>query len=220
MSKEYKAVLFDLDGTLLDTLEDLWAAVNATLEAYKLPLRSLEEVRAFVGNGIKNLMQRAVGREDFPDFDKLLEDFKSYYGAHCADRTKPYEGIIELLQALKARGMHTAVLSNKADFATKMLAEQYFADLLEEAAGENEAAGIRKKPAPDALFAMMERMGVSPAETVYVGDSEVDIQTARNAGVDCISVTWGLRSRKCLIENGAKVLLDTPMEILQYCEGK
>lgn len=220
MSKEYKAVVFDLDGTLLDTLEDLWAAVNATLDAYRMPLRSIEEVRAFVGNGIKNLMQRAVGREDFPDFDKLLEDFKRYYGAHCADCTKPYEGIIELLQALKACGVHTAVLSNKADFATKKLAKEYFADLLEEAAGENEAAGIRKKPAPDALFAMMERMGVSPAETVYVGDSEVDIQTAKNAGVDCISVTWGLRSRECLIENGATVLLDTPMEILQYCERK
>ena len=220
MSQAYKAVVFDLDGTLLDTIEDLWAAVNAALEAYGLPLRSLDEVRAFVGNGIKNLMQRAIGREDFPDFNGVFETFKRYYGEHCADRTKPYAGIKELLQELKARGVHTAVLSNKADFATKMLAEQYFSGLLEEAAGENEAAGIRKKPAPDALFAMMERMGVTAAETVYVGDSEVDIQTAKNAGVDCISVTWGFRSRELLIENGGTVLLDTPLEILQYCKEK
>ena len=220
MSQAYKAVVFDLDGTLLDTIEDLWAAVNAALEVYGLPLRSLDEVRAFVGNGIKNLMQRAIGREDFPDFNGVFENFKKYYGAHCADRTKPYAGIKELLQELKARGVHTAVLSNKADFATKMLAEQYFSGLLEEAAGENEAAGIRKKPAPDALFAMMERMGVTAAETVYVGDSEVDIQTAKNAGVDCISVTWGFRSREILIDNGGTVLLDTPLEVLQYCKEK
>lgn len=213
----YKAIVFDLDGTLLDTLDDLADAVGYALRNNGLPPRSLAQVRSFVGNGIVKLMQRAAGEHN-ADFDKILQDFRTYYGEHCRDKTKPYEGITELLQTLKARGVKTAVLSNKADFATKLLAKEYFGGLLELAAGENEAAGIRKKPAPDALFSIMRELGVSKAETAYVGDSEVDIQTARNAGVACISVSWGFKDEAFLLANGATRIARTPAELLRYCE--
>ncbi len=218
----YEFIVFDLDGTLLDTLDDLTSAVNAALSKFHLPQRTREEVRGFVGNGIVELMKRAVGAHGNEAkgvvFEEVLCAFKEYYGAHCADETKPYLGIMELLQILKKRGVKTAVLSNKADFAVKMLAKEYFGDLLEEAVGENEAEGIRKKPAPDALFAVMEKLGATKSNTVYIGDSEVDIQTARNAGVDCISVTWGFNDREFLVANGGRILLDTPMEILSFCK--
>ena len=218
----YEFIVFDLDGTLLDTLDDLTSAVNAALTAYQLPKRTREEVRGFIGNGIVKLMERAVGENVLQDttFNEVLTAFKEYYKAHCADETKPYDGVMELLQELKARGVKTAVLSNKADFAVKLLAKEYFGDLLEEAVGENEAAGIRKKPAPDGLFAVMEKLGAAKNNTVYIGDSEVDIQTAKNAGVDCISVTWGFKDREFLAENGAKILINSPMEILSFAKNK
>ena len=210
----YNAVVFDLDGTLLDTLDDLWAAVNAALKKFSLPLRTREEVRGFVGNGIVKLMERAAGQVEKEVFDGALAEFKRFYGEHCEDKTKPYEGVIELLTILKAKGIRTAVVSNKADFAVKKLAEGYFEGLLEYAVGENEEAGIRKKPAPDSLLAVMQSMGAGTSSTVYIGDSEVDIQTAKNAGVDCISVTWGFKDKQFLLDNGATVLVDTPKEIL------
>ena len=212
----YKTVVFDLDGTLLDTLDDLADAVNAALEEYGLPTRTREEVRAFIGNGIKKLMERAVSpRLEYAE--KTLTAFKRHYLAHCADKTKEYEGITSLLLELRGRGIQTAVLSNKADIAVKRLAEEYFPKLLLEAIGENEEAGIRKKPAPDSLFAVMERLHSSPQETVYVGDSEVDIETAKNAGVDCICVTWGFRERQFFEERGGQVFVDTPKELLKIC---
>ncbi len=210
-----KTIIFDLDGTLLDTLDDLWTAVNAALQKCGLPLRGREEVRAFVGNGIYNLMQRAAGEVPQKVLEEAFAEFKRYYGLHCEDKTKPYEGIMQLLQVCKEKGIQTAVVSNKADFAVKKLAKTYFGDLLAEAVGENEAEGIRKKPAPDSLLSVMERLGATREDTVYVGDSEVDIQTAQNAGVDCISVTWGFKSREFLLENGATNLADSPMEILE-----
>ncbi len=211
----YETVIFDLDGTLLDTLDDLTAAVNAALSICGLPLRSKEEVRAFVGNGIAKLMERAIGaRSDC--FEKAFAAFKSYYAEHCHDMTKPYDGIMDLLHILKARGIKTAVLSNKADFAVKKLANEYFSGLLQEAIGENEEMGIRKKPAPDALIAVMERLQTKNA--VYVGDSEVDVQTAANAGVDCICVTWGFREKETMEACGGKTFVDSPAEILKYCE--
>jgi phosphoglycolate phosphatase len=211
----YTTVVFDLDGTLLDTLDDLAAAVNHALTAFGLPVRTKEEVRGFIGNGIAKLMQRAVGYEH-SRFDEILAEFKRHYGAHCADKTQPYEGVLPLLQRLKEKGVRTAVLSNKADFAVKALADTYFKGLLLEAVGENESLGIRKKPAPDALFAVMERLGVSNNQTLYIGDSEVDIQTAKNAGVACACVTWGFREKAFLEKNGAEIFIDEPNELLGY----
>ena len=210
----YDTIIFDLDGTLLDTLDDLWLAVNAALEKFTLPLRSKEEVRAFIGDGIVKLMQRASGVREGERFDGILAEFKRYYGEHCEDNTKPYDGVVELLKALQAKGIKTAVVSNKADFAVKKLAKGYFDGLLLEAVGENEAGGIRKKPAPDSVLAVMKRLGADSKATVYVGDSDVDVLTAKNAGVDCICVTWGFRDKEFLLANGATVFVDTPKEIL------
>ena len=212
----YETIIFDLDGTLLDTLDDLWNAVNAALRKFGLPTRTREEVRSFIGNGIVKLMERAAGEVEKQVFDGVLAEFKRYYGEHCEDCTKPYEGIMELLECLKGKGIKTAVVSNKADFAVKKLADGYFKGLLCEAVGENEEAGIRKKPAPDSLLAVMERLGAGTRSTVYVGDSEVDIQTANNAGVDCISVTWGFKDKDFLIANGAKTFIDAPKELLRF----
>ena len=215
----YSAVIFDLDGTLLDTLDDLWVAVNAALTKFSLPVRTREEVRSFVGNGIVKLMERATGEVEKEVFDGALAEFKRYYGEHCEDKTKPYDGIMSLLKALQAKGVQTAVVSNKADFALKKLAKSYFDGLLQYAVGENEEGGIRKKPAPDSLLAVMESMGVGTDSTVYIGDSEVDIQTAQNAGVPCISVTWGFKDKGFLIENGATLFADNAEEILSLIES-
>jgi phosphoglycolate phosphatase len=208
-------MVFDLDGTLLNTLDDLTDAVNFALQSLGLAQRTREEVCSFVGDGIARLIERAVGeaKEQVP---KALSIFKEFYAAHCADKTKPYEGILPLLQTLKDKGVKTAVLSNKADFAVKALADTYFKGLLLEAVGENESLGIRKKPAPDALLAVMERLGVSNNQTLYIGDSEVDIQTAKNAGVACACVTWGFREKAFLEKNGAEIFIDEPNELLGY----
>lgn len=212
----YSTVVFDLDGTLLDTLDDLWRAVNVALDKFSFPLRTREEVRSFVGNGVKMLIGRAIGEIAHPKIEEVLSEFKAYYAAHCKENTRPYDGILTILKTLKERGIKTAVLSNKSDFATKELVKEYFGTLIERAAGENEDAGIRKKPAPDALWNTLEELGSSREETVYVGDSEVDIQTAQNAGVDCISVTWGFKKEEFLRENGATCLIDEPVKLLPF----
>jgi phosphoglycolate phosphatase len=214
----YTTVIFDLDGTLLNTLDDLADSVNFALATYGLPTHTREKVCAFVGNGMQNLMQLAAGKQDKVDQDELLATFKAHYKKHCKDKTKPYDGIISLLRALKARGVKTAVLSNKADFATKKLVKEYFGEYITHAVGENEAAGIRKKPAPDALFTVMKDFGVTAEETLYVGDSEVDILTAKAAGVDCVSVLWGFKDRRFLIDNGATRLIEQPWQLLDEIE--
>lgn len=214
----YKTIVFDLDGTLLDTLDDLTDATNHALSVFGLKTRTRDEVCSFVGNGIAKLVERAIGEKNYPDFAKIFSEFKVYYGAHCADKTQPYAGMIELLNELKRRGVKTAVVSNKADFAVKSLARTYFSGLLCEAVGENEDAGIRKKPAPDSLFAVMEALQADKQTTVYVGDSEVDVQTAKNAGLDCICVTWGFRDKDFLRETGAEIFVDEPSEILLFTE--
>ena len=212
----YKAIVFDLDGTLLDTLDDLADAVNAALRSFSLPTRTLDEVRQFVGNGAAKLVARAAGEKQAERHAAILQAFRDYYAVHCADKTKPYDGVLTLLSALKSRGVKTAVLSNKPDAAVKALAARYFPNLLLEAAGENEAAGIKRKPAPDALFAVMKRLGVNERETLYVGDSDVDVQTAKNAGVDCVAVTWGFRDEAFLAAHGATKFVRSPLEILEY----
>lgn len=213
----YETIVFDLDGTLLDTLDDLHASVNFALQSFGLKTRTREEVRSFVGNGIKKLMERAKG-DGVVDMDALLDAFKAHYALHCKDKTKPYEGVLEMLSCLKERGIKLAVVSNKADFAVKLLADEYFQGYIDVAVGENESAGIRKKPAPDSLLAVMRTLGADKETSVYVGDSEVDIQTAKSAGVDCISVVWGFKDKQFLMQNGATRLIETPMEIVGFCK--
>lgn len=214
---KYKAIIFDLDGTLLNTLEDLTDAVNAALAKYHMPARTREQIRHYVGNGIVKLMERAVpeGR-DHPDFDRALEEFKQYYSVHCRDKTALYPGILNMLQQCKAQGIRMAIVSNKADFAVKELNPVYFQGLIEIAHGENEAAGIRKKPAPDMVFQTLREMDCRVEQAVYVGDSDVDLETAAHAGMTCISVSWGFRSREFLEQHGAERIVDTPDELIRY----
>ena len=212
----YQLIAFDLDGTLLNTLDDLTGAANAAMQAFDLPTRTREEVRSFIGDGIEMLMRRCAFPQ--PYRVEMLDAFKAHYVAHCQDKTAPYEGIFPLLSALKEKGIKRAVLSNKADFATKKLVKAYFGDYISLAVGENEAAGVRRKPAPDALFAVMKEMGVTPEETLYVGDSEVDIQTAKAAGVDCVSVLWGFKDEEFLKKHGATTLISSPMQLLDEVE--
>ena len=212
-----KAVIWDLDGTLLNTLDDLAASVNAALAMNDMPLRSTEEVRAFVGNGIRNLMMRAVpGGEANPAFDKALEDFTRHYGAHSRDRTRPYDGILEMLDRLSAAGVKHAIVSNKIDFAVKALSRAYFGERMCAAIGDDPSRA--RKPAPDSVFAAMREMGVTAQETVYVGDSDVDVLTARNAGVPCVAVLWGFRDEACLRAAGAERLARTPDELREIIE--
>ena len=212
-----KAVIWDLDGTLLNTLDDLAASVNAALAMNGMPLRSTEEVRAFVGNGIRNLMIRAVpGGEANPAFDKALEDFIRHYGAHSRDRTRPYDGILEMLDKLSAEGVKHAIVSNKIDFAVKALSRAYFGERMCAAIGDDPSRA--RKPAPDSVFAAMREMGVTAQETVYVGDSDVDVLTARNAGVPCVAVLWGFRDEACLRAAGAERLARTPDELREIIE--
>lgn len=207
-----KAVIWDLDGTLLNTLDDLAASVNAALAMNGMSLRSTEEVRAFVGNGIRNLMMRAVpGGEANPAFDKALEDFTRHYGAHSRDRTRPYDGILEMLDRLSAAGVKHAIVSNKIDFAVKELSRAYFGERMCAAIGDDPSRA--RKPAPDSVFAAMREMGVTAQETVYVGDSDVDVLTARNAVVPCVAVLWGFRDEACLRAAGAERLARTPDEL-------
>lgn len=207
-----KAVIWDLDGTLLNTLDDLAASVNAALAMNGMPLRSTEEVRAFVGNGIRNLMMRAVpDGEANPAFDKALEDFTRHYGAHSRDRTRPYDGILEMLDRLSAVGVKHAIVSNKIDFAVKALSRAYFGERMCAAIGDDPSRA--RKPAPDSVLAAMREMGVTAQETVYVGDSDVDVLTARNAGVPCVAVLWGFRDEACLRAAGAGRLAHTPDEL-------
>ena len=209
----YQTAVFDLDGTLLDTLEDLYLATNAALERHSLPRRSRDEVRLFVGNGVEMIIRRAVpAGTDEETILAVLADFKTTYAAICEDHTKPYDGILDMLTALRERGIRVAVVSNKFDAATKKLCEKYFGELVEVAIGER--AGVRKKPAPDTVYEALKELGVTLDSAVYIGDSDVDIRTAENCGMPCISVTWGLRDEDFLIENGAKALVDTPEKLL------
>ena len=199
----YNTYIFDLDGTLLDTLGDLAASVNYALRSCDMPEHSIEDIRRFVGNGVRLLMERAVpdGAAN-PRFD------------HSLDTTKPYDGILEMLTALKAKGCRMAVVSNKFYAATQELCRHFFADTIDVAIGEHEAEGIRKKPAPDTVFEALRQLGVGKEAAVYVGDSDVDIQTARNSGLPCISVLWGFRDRDFLQKNGAETFISAPSELL------
>ena len=209
-----QTIIFDLDGTLLDTLRDLAASVNYALKAHDMPQHSIDDVRRFVGNGVRLLMERAVpdGAAN-PQFEAAFATFRQHYLEHSLDTTRPYDGIMEMLQTLRARGYHTAVVSNKFYAATQELCKHFFADSIEVAIGEHEAEGIRKKPAPDTVNEALRQLGVSREGAVYVGDSDVDIATAKASGMPCISVLWGFRDRQFLEAHGATTFIHSPNEL-------
>ncbi len=209
--RKITTVIFDLDGTLLDTLEDLKNATNHALRVCGMPERTLSEVRQFVGNGVRNLMIRAVPQgEQNPEFERAFAAFKQYYGEHCNDATKAYDGIPELLQELKNAGYAMAIVSNKIDSAVQDLNDRYFPQV-DIAIGDRE--NLERKPAPDSVLLALKELGRTREEAVYVGDSDVDLATAKNAGLPCISVLWGFRDREFLVEHGATVFVEEPMEI-------
>ena len=216
---KYTIAIFDLDGTILNTLEDLADSTNYALKTCGYPERTMDEVRQFVGNGIRKLMERAVP-EGTPveEIDRVHETFTAHYKVHCADKTRPYDGIMELLQNLKKDGCKLAVVSNKADYGVQELCKQYFDGVFDFAVGERE--GIRKQPAPDSVNEVLKTLGCSRDRAVYIGDSDEDIQTAANAQMDHIIVEWGLRDVPFLIAKGAKVLVEKPEEILEIVEGR
>ena len=212
---KYQTYIFDLDGTLLDTLGDLTTSVNYALRTYGMPEHSIDAIRRFVGNGVRLLMERAVpdGASN-PKFDEAFDVFRQHYMHHSLDTTRPYDGIPEMLAALKADGCRLAVVSNKFMTATQELVRHFFPDTIEVAIGEHEAEGIRKKPAPDTVNEAFRQLGVGKEQAVYVGDSDVDVMTARNSGLSCISVLWGFRDRDFLIQHGAETFVFTPSELL------
>ena len=212
-----KAVIFDLDGTLLNTLDDLADSTNYALSKFGYPTRTIDEVRQFVGNGVAKLIERAIPEgKNNPNFEKCLAIFKENYAQNMYNKTAPYNGIIEMLSNLKSKGIKIAVVSNKFDLAVKELCKKYFEGFIDFAAGENEAQGIRKKPAPDTVISVLNEFNFAPEDAVYVGDSDVDIMTAKNSKMPCISVTWGYRDEKFLLENGATILINAPSEIYNH----
>ncbi len=211
--QKYDAIIWDMDGTLLDTLDDLTDSVNFALAAFSQPLRTREEIRAFIGNGVARLLELSVagGREN-PQFTEIFSVFQNRYDRSCNEKTRPYAGLDTLLAELNRRGFRMAIVSNKVDSALKELAELYFKGLMEQVLGDTE--GARRKPHPDKLLKVLETMDVAKDRAVYIGDTEVDLQTAENAGVDCICVGWGYRDRPALLEAGAKLIIDKPEELL------
>ena len=211
--KNIEAIIFDLDGTLLNTLDDLCNSVNHALVKNAQPTISLEDTRRFVGNGVERLMESAVpGGRSNPVFDKSLKDFKEHYSKNSEVMTKPYPGIIPLLEDLKSRDCKMAVVSNKFDEAVKYLCEKYFGAYIKTAMGES--ADAPKKPAPDMVFKALKELGVEKDRALYVGDSEVDIKTAANAGLPCVCVSWGFRDVQTLKENGAELIINKPSELI------
>lgn len=211
---KYDTFIFDLDGTLLNTLADLAASCNHALRANGMPERTVDEVRRFVGNGVKMLMQRAVPDGlDNPKFEKTYADFRQHYLIHSLDTTQPYPGITEMLGCLKSEGKNIAVVSNKFYAATQELCQHFFGEYVSVAIGERE--NIRKKPAPDTVIEALRQLGVNRENAVYIGDSDVDIATARNSFMPCISVLWGFRDKHFLTEHGAVTFISSPDEIIE-----
>lgn len=214
----YRAVLLDMDGTVLDTLTDLHRAVVYSLREFGFPAVSRERVRASLGNGAARLIRCCLPEDtDEQTAARVLDFYLPYYDGHCSVNTRPYEGIVPMMGRLRAVGIKLAIVSNKGDAAVKMLAVEHFPKLLETAVGESEA--VRRKPCPDAVLAAAKELGVSLEDCVYVGDSEVDIATAENAGMDCISVSWGFRDREQLEAAGARRIADTPEELEKMITG-
>lgn len=209
---QYRAVIFDLDGTLLNTLEDLADSVNYALEKFAYPQRTVEEIRRFVGNGVKVLMKRAVPSETGKTKgEACLVCFKEHYAQNMRNKTRPYDGISSLLRELHSKGIRIGVVSNKFDAAVKALCQEWFPETVSVAVGESDF--VAKKPSPKGVLTAVKALGCSPCEAVYIGDSEVDIQTAKNAHIDCINVLWGFRDREFLENKGGSVLVETPAQL-------
>lgn len=212
---KYKTYVFDLDGTLLSTLTDLAASCNYALRHHGMPERTIDEVRMFVGNGVKKLMERAIpdGLAN-PLFEQTFADFRQHYMHHNLDTTAPYPGIMDMLEQLKAEGKNIAVVSNKFYAATQALCRHFFGDLVDVAIGERE--NIRKKPAPDTVEEALRQLDADRVGAVYIGDSDVDIMTARNCQMPCISVLWGFRDKEFLVDHGATTFVHSPEEIFPF----
>lgn len=217
MERTITTVIFDLDGTLLNTLGDLREAVNYALSTYGYPIKSLEEVRLAVGNGVAKLIERVIPDGlDNPDFEPCLSLFREYYSQHLQELTVPYPGIPELLSELRQKGYHLGIVSNKFDAAVKQLKEEYFPETISVAIGES--SGVRKKPAPDCVWKALKELGSDSEQTVYVGDSDVDVMTAHNSGLRCVGVAWGFRDAQVLKQAGADAIIDRPGELLPLLE--
>ena len=217
--KKINTIIFDMDGTVLNTLDDLTVSVNYVLRKFGFPERTLEDYRRFFGNGIRQALELAVP-EGTPEsvIDEMLPVFKEHYDEHCLDKTGPYEGIPELMKELKHRGYKMAIVSNKIDSAVKELNEKFFSEYVKVAIGEKE--GIKRKPAPDTVIRALKELGSTKEEAVYIGDSEVDFQTAVNSELPCISVLWGFRDKDYLMDIGATIFADKPsdvLEMLHFC---
>ena len=219
MFENVNTVIFDMDGTVLDTLEDLTVSVNYVLSKFNMPDHSEEEYRKFFGNGIKYALKCAVPEETPEEvIEEMLPIFREHYNEHCHDRTKPYDGIIELMSMLKANGYKMAIVSNKIDSAVKELNDRFFSEYVDVAIGEK--PGIKRKPAPDTVLAALDELGSKKEAAVYIGDSEVDLQTALNSELPCISVLWGFRDKDFLISKGASVFAETPEEVYDILKKK
>ena len=217
--KKITTIIWDLDGTLLNTLEDLTDSVNYMLSIHNYPQRSIEEIRSFVGNGLAKLTERALPDTVTPEeYNTCLSEFKAYYKMHMQDKTGPYEGILDVLKTLQTKGYHMAVVSNKADAAVKELIPIYFGDLLPVAIGDME--GREKKPAPDSVYEAMKQLGVTKEECIYIGDSDVDVNTAKNSGIPGIAVLWGFRTKEQLEAVGATTFAETPEDLIALLENK
>lgn len=211
---KYNTYIFDLDGTLLDTLQDLANAVNHAMREMNYPERTVDEVRRFIGNGIRMLIKRAAPQDiSVEDYEKTLAVFTAYYLDHIADFTKPYDGITEVIETLKSKGCKVAVVSNKADEAAKKVVKDYFGDIFDMVVGKMDR--FPSKPEPDSVLYVIETLGADKDKCIYSGDSEVDVQTAHNAGLPCIGVTWGNRDVSELIAAGAEYIVEKPNEILE-----
>jgi phosphoglycolate phosphatase len=215
--KKYDTVIFDMDGTLLNTLEDISDSINHVLATYGFPVRKISEVRSFLGNGAASLMELVIpGGSSNPQYMNCLEDYCNYYQGNLMNKTSVYEGVRPLLEQLSKEGYKLAIVSNKPDKAVKELAVLHFDEYVKVAIGETE--DISRKPAPDTVFKAIEELGSTVDKTVYVGDSEVDVETARNSRITCVGVTWGFRDREILEQKGADYIIDTPMELLKIID--
>ena len=216
--KTITTIVFDMDGTVLNTLDDLTVSMNYVLEKFGYPGHTVEEYRLFFGNGVKEALRLALP-EDVPSeiIDDMLPIYKEHYDAHCLDKTRPYDGVVEVMNELKQKGYKLAIVSNKIDSAVKELNQRFFADAVGIAIGEK--PGVNRKPAPDMVEAALKELGSTKEEAVYVGDSEVDFMTAKNSKLPCISVLWGFRDKEYLIEQGAYCFAENPEDIISILQN-